>query len=228
MNMADYSVSDYAIFDNAIATAKKLSEEVNSVKTTATTCKTTLSNDAVFMGPIADACVEALGTVDGKLSTSISNLSTVSSYLSTTSANYKAGDTNAANQVLNVGKNSSLSTGTKGGLVANESDLPTITIDQVRSCENVSEYLNLVMPVYTFYCNKYGIKYPGVLALQPVHEHSAPKGISAQSAVEDNNLGGLKYAPSIPNATPGSYPTDGTGGQYSRFNNINEYIEAAC
>jgi len=56
----------------------------------------------------------------------------------------------------------------------------------------------------------------------------APKGLSQPCAFEDNNLGGLKYSDSIPHATPGSRPTDKTGGRYSHFNNITEYIEAQC
>lgn len=107
-------------------------------------------------------------------------------------------------------------------------ELPIITIEQVMACKDVPEYLDLVMPVYSYYCNIYGIRYPGVLALQPVHEHSAPRGIHAPSAVEGNNLGGLKYSENIPHAQPGGVPGDGTGGIYSKFNNITEYIEAAC
>ena len=103
-----------------------------------------------------------------------------------------------------------------------------ITLQQVQNCKTEEEYLELVMPVYTYYCKKYGIKYPGVLALQPVYEHSAPTGIYSSCATVDNNLGGLKYSDSIPHATPGTYPGDGTGGRYSHFNNITEYIEAAC
>lgn len=109
-----------------------------------------------------------------------------------------------------------------------EKVIPKLSVKQIQECKDKQEYLNLVMPIYTYYCQKYGIKYPGVLALQAAYECHAPDGLTDKCALEDNNLGGLKYADTIPNATPGSYPTDDTGGQYSHFNNVTDYIEAQC
>jgi len=53
---------------------------------------------------------------------------------------------------------------------ANEKVIPKISVKQVQECNDRQEYLDLVMPIYTFYCQKYGIKYSGILALQAIHE----------------------------------------------------------
>ena len=226
--MEEYKVSDYAIFDNAINTTSKFNEAVKSIQDKVNTCKTKLADESVFMGPICDSCVQASTSLDSLLTVSMANFSTISDYLKAAAEAYKNGDSAAMTKVLTLDKEGKLKIveGGENGVTAD--GVAVVTIDQVQNCQNVQEYLDLVMPIYSFYAKKYGIKYPGVLALQPVHEHSAPTGIHAQSAVEDNNLGGLKYGDSIPNATPGSYPSDGTGGQYSHFNNITEYVEAAC
>lgn len=217
-----YNIINYGLFDNAKGTTNELNGKLENIRTNVENCKKILSN-GVFDGPIADSCRDAIADFSKSLSSLHDSFTKVCTTLSEMADAYQSGDNEAVDKIL------SKLTGTKSFLpITNEADLPTITINQVRSCKNVSEYLNLVMPVYSYYCKKYGIKYPGVLALQPVYEHSAPTGISAQSAVEDNNLGGLKYKESIPNATPGSYPTDGTGGIYSHFDNVTQYVEAAC
>ena len=227
--MSEYKFSDYGIFSEGIQTANKLNESLGIGKDTIAECKTTLGNSAVFMGPAADSCVEGLSSVSAVVDTLVSNFSTIGSYLSTSATNYKGADQNAIKEMLSIDSTGRVQVGTGGAaVVTNEADLPSIKVSDVQNCQSVQEYLDLVMPVYSYYCQKYGIKYPGVLALQPVHEHSAPTGIQAQSAVEDNNLGGLKYAEGIPNATPGSTPSDGTGGIYSHFDDVTQYVEAAC
>lgn len=102
-----------------------------------------------------------------------------------------------------------------------------ITIDMIEACDDRQSYLELVCPVWQFYCQQYGLKYPGVMALQGIYEAGLPTNIS-NVARTDNNLGGLKYASGIPNATEGSkYPASEGNGVYCHFTNVNEYIEAA-
>ena len=106
-----------------------------------------------------------------------------------------------------------------------------VTAEQVRACKSYEEYLDLVMPWYQYYCEKYGIKYPGVLALQSLHEtvglRDGHMEFLSDCGASDNNMGGLKYAESIPNATPGSLaPADEGSVPYCHFNSISDYIEA--
>lgn len=101
---------------------------------------------------------------------------------------------------------------------------------QLSDISNLSkkEYLELVCPIYKEYCKSYGLKYPGVLALQPFYEVNAnfPRVLS-NVARSDNNLGGLKYSSSVPGATRGSsVPSNETGGNYCRFSSISEYYRA--
>ena len=223
----NFSVSDYSgVFQAAIGTTNAMKESIATCQEDVANCKNKLSDASIFMGPIADSCKEALTTIDSFLTTLSENYSTIASYLADTSTRYQNGDKEAAKILLHAGADGVVSVGAVGSIDPN--NIPQITVSDVQNCQSVQEYLDLVMPIYSYYCQQYGIKYPGVLALQPVHEHSAPTGIQAQSAVEDNNLGGLKYGEGIPNATPGSIPTDGTGGVYSHFDSVSQYIEAAC
>ncbi len=224
--MEEYKVGDYQIFDEAGHTINKLNTELDTSKTSITDCKTKLSDSSIFMGPIADECSDTFAKVDQSISNLMTNFKTIENYLAEVSSNYKSGDVNAAKLLL-MGADGMLAVGSTQ-TYASEKDIPKVSVDQITSCNSVQEYLDLVMPIYAYYCQKYGIKYPGALALQPVHECSAPKGLTQPVALKDNNLGGLKYTSSTPNATPGSYPSDGTRGQYCHFNNITDYIQAHC
>lgn len=224
--MEEYKVGDYQIFDEAGHTVNTLNTELDTSKASIADCKTKLSDSSIFMGPIADECSDTFAKVDQAISNLMTNFKTIENYLAEVSSNYKSGDVNAAKLLL-MGADGMLSVGSTQ-TYASEEDIPKVSVEQITSCDSVQEYLDLVMPIYTYYCQKYGIKYPGALALQPVHECSAPKGLTQTVALKDNNLGGLKYTSSTPNATPGSYPSDGTRGQYCHFNNITDYIQAHC
>ena len=112
MNSNEYKVGDYTLFEDGIATTKALTENVNTCATSISTCKSQLSNEAVFMGPICDSCLSGFD----KSSTKINDLSTVfnnfMSSLQTISTNYKSGDKSAENMVINADGTIGTSTGT--------------------------------------------------------------------------------------------------------------------
>ena len=106
-----------------------------------------------------------------------------------------------------------------------------VTAEQLTGCTSKEEYLSLVMPWYQYYCEKYGIKYPGVLALQSLHETVGLRDghieLLSACGYSDNNMGGLKYSARIPNATPGTpAPANEGSVPYCHFNSISDYIEA--
>lgn len=101
----------------------------------------------------------------------------------------------------------------------------TITVEDIRACETIEEYLEVVMPCYQYYCSKYGIKYPGVLALQAKHESGVPTTIS-NVMEKNNNMCGLKYSSGLPNASEGTDSPSNESGIYASFTSIDKFIEA--
>lgn len=120
---------------------------------------------------------------------------------------------------LEIGENASLSSYPSN----------IVTVDSIERCETRKDYLDLVMPWYQYYCKLYGIKYPGVLALQGIYETGVPDKI-APSLRNDNNMGGLKYysGTGIPNVVgPGTLSPSNEGSTpYCKFNNVSDYMEA--
>ncbi len=98
----NYSVSDYGIFDSAVSTTSKVTESLNTSKTTITECKTNLSNESVFMGPLCDEAVNGFSKVDASVTQILDNFSKISSYITETATNYKSGDESASNTVLRI------------------------------------------------------------------------------------------------------------------------------
>lgn len=98
----NYSVSDYGIFDNAVSTTSKVIEKLNESKTTIDECKTNLSNESIFMGPLCDEAVNGVSTSSANITQALDNFSEISSYIADTSSKYKAGDEAASNTVLRI------------------------------------------------------------------------------------------------------------------------------
>lgn len=119
--MSEIKVSDYKIFDDASSTVKKLTSEIDSLKTSLNDGKNTLNNEAVFKGPICESCIEGLVKCNTRVTTMYDNFNVIIKYLNSVSAAYKKGDEQAANKILKIkdGKigvgSASASTGKKSG-----------------------------------------------------------------------------------------------------------------
>ena len=98
----NYSVSDYGIFSDAISTTNKLKASIDTAQTAYNEVKTTIDNDAVFMGPCADSCVEALNAMNESMTIMTDNFSAINQYLVDVSNAYKSGDKNASQVVLEL------------------------------------------------------------------------------------------------------------------------------
>lgn len=112
--MNDYNVSDYGIFTDAVNTSKTMNENILAAKNTIDDCKTFLSNEAVFKGPIADQALEGCATVANAIGQFSQNCDTVENYLTETGTNYKAGDKDAKEMILSVNSSGALGS-TKAG-----------------------------------------------------------------------------------------------------------------
>lgn len=108
--MNDYKVGDYGIFTNAINTAKALSEKVTEGQAKVKEAETTLSNQAVYMGPAQENTMQALNSANTKMSAIITTMGTISGYLEQTSTSYQAGDQTATETVTQVGSTNTVST----------------------------------------------------------------------------------------------------------------------
>ena len=98
--MGDHAVTSYGEFDNAVSTTKTVSTAVDTETQTLTSCKTDLSNQSIFMGPICDSCLSAFGNVESKLSSLSSDYSKISTFLIESATGYKTADSNAAREIL--------------------------------------------------------------------------------------------------------------------------------
>ena len=76
--MNDYNVSDYGIFQDAVATSNNFLTSVKQVQEAVTTCKEKISDESIFMGPIQQDCVQKLATINtdfDSITSAISQLS---------------------------------------------------------------------------------------------------------------------------------------------------------
>lgn len=93
--MNEYSISDYGIFSDAIKTNDNIINKFNTGKNDIKSAKTTINNDGVFMGPVADKCRADLNDVTTELDVVNENFATVKAYLAEVASTYKSGDDKA-------------------------------------------------------------------------------------------------------------------------------------
>ena len=101
----DYDVGSYGIFGNAITTARNTTTSLSSSNDILENCKTQISNESIFMGPICDSCIEGFAKMATRITNMTENLTTVSTYLEETSATYQAGDEAANKNILGFSGN---------------------------------------------------------------------------------------------------------------------------
>lgn len=107
----EFKVSDYKIFEEAVSTSKAMNESIKEAKNTVDDCKTYLSNEAVFMGPIAEQSLEGFANITNSISVFSNNCNTIEKYLTETAANYKSGDAKATSNILNIDTSGNASVG---------------------------------------------------------------------------------------------------------------------
>ena len=112
--MENYTVEDYGVFSDALNTTAKLNEKLKASQDTITKDKTKLSNESVFMGPVCDDCISAMGNATQRITTLTTNYSTIGTYLTDTATAYKKGDEAATKAVLSIDSKGVVSTSSSG------------------------------------------------------------------------------------------------------------------
>lgn len=118
--MNEYSVSDYGIFSSAIGTTT-ICNNITTAYDSVNEVKTVISNDSIFLGPIADVCNQELATLTLSADELKANFNTINEYLKTTSGNYQSSDKSASDAVLNlsgIGTSTTAASGTLGNTQA--------------------------------------------------------------------------------------------------------------
>ena len=94
--MNEYTVSDYGIFSDAVATTSQVQQNIDSSNTILKEAHQSLNNESIFMGPICDSCVNGFTKAEASFTTLNDNFTAIKSYLIETATNYKAGDDTSA------------------------------------------------------------------------------------------------------------------------------------
>lgn len=90
--MNEYTVSDYGIFSDAVATTSQVQQNIESANTTLKDAQQALSNESIFMGPICDSCVGGFTKAGTSFTTLNDNFNSIKTYLIDSATNYQAGD----------------------------------------------------------------------------------------------------------------------------------------
>lgn len=120
MNNADANIdiSDYGIYSDAVSTTKAYNGKIDSAKVVVAEVKTTLGNESIFKGPIADNCKQELGTIDNNLNELTTNGTAIINFLAAANQSYQKEDGSAAINITNA-DGTTETTSTQGTLMAN-------------------------------------------------------------------------------------------------------------
>lgn len=107
--MSDYKV-DYAGIDSGTDTARVMSNQTGTAKSSLSKAKTILENESVFMGPVKDNIVQEVSSLESDFSAIETQYQSIGNYLQDANATYKTGDKDA-NSILNPTGSTKLSDG---------------------------------------------------------------------------------------------------------------------
>ena len=107
--MSDYKV-DYAGIDAGTDTAKVMSNQTGTAKSSLSDAKTILDNEAVFMGPVKDNVIQEVSALESDFTAIETQYQSIGNYLQNANSTYKKGDSEA-NNILNATGSTKLSDG---------------------------------------------------------------------------------------------------------------------
>ena len=94
--MNEYSISDYGIFSDAVATTSQVQQNIESSNTILKEAQQSINNESIFMGPICDSCVNGFTKASTSFTKLNENFTSIKSYLVESVTNYKEGDDTSA------------------------------------------------------------------------------------------------------------------------------------
>lgn len=224
--MEEYEFSDYSIFSDAISTTNSINDEISNAKSKLSSLKSALSSDTVFMGPIADSCVEALNEANTNMIITSDNFSKICGYLQTASSDYQIGDNNASNAVLDLnygfnGNIASVVTGVQKKVVNNVTVASEYNSPNGISKEHL-DFINSIKDGAVASYNEYGVL-PSVTIAQAILESGW-----GQSSI-GNNIFGIKagdnWTGKVQNVP--TYEQNPDGSSYQIYANFRDYDSIA-
>ncbi len=135
--MAEMEVKNYQIFNDGIKSVQSLNEGLDTNKNNILESKTSLDNDAVFMGPICDSCLKGFSEAEAKIQAITEDFSIIATYLNNTSESYQKGDTDAQ-KTLDSSLQSTITPGTTTTLASESTDKKNINTSNLIQGSNVA------------------------------------------------------------------------------------------
>ena len=99
-NVNEFSVSNYAIYDNAQETTSELTTELQAQVDIIKSASKILRDPSVFAGPVAEECYKALDILDERVNSIISNFTSIGNYFAEVSSDYQKGDKAASLKII--------------------------------------------------------------------------------------------------------------------------------
>ncbi len=98
--MNEYEVEDYGIFSDAVNVTNDINQKAKEFLSVYDTTDGVVSDDSVFLGPAAEFCRGTFDSLREDTQTVIGNFDIVIQYITQAAEKYKAGDYEAANQIM--------------------------------------------------------------------------------------------------------------------------------
>lgn len=147
--MNEYNITDYSMFQNAITTTNNLVTSYNDSNTIIEECKKIISDSSIFLGPVAEVCIECINKLTTSSNETIEVLNAINKYLTEAEELYKKGDADASSligQTTNTPGNMTTGVveGTTYNLINGKADTLEyarhILKDKVAETKNVDKY----------------------------------------------------------------------------------------
>ena len=97
--MSEIEISDYGIFNDGIKSIKTLNSKLETTDSEISTCKSNLSDESTFLGPIANISLEAFKDVDSKMTVIVSNFNKEGTYLEEVANMYNKSDAKSSSTI---------------------------------------------------------------------------------------------------------------------------------
>ena len=180
--MEDFSVSDYGIFEDAIAKIKKLYELIDKTNTDIKSYKEQLSNESVFQGPICDECLAGFDKITPRLDLVFDNFQKIAEYMAEIAPDYKEGDSSAVKKIIGLDDKGKIEVKTLTDVISDYLNPANLSKDSYQY-----NFLQQILPGALKIQEKYGVPVSLTLAVA-----IGDTGWGQHSVKDAKNLFGIK------------------------------------